>query len=72
MWCVQKDDYTAVCKLCNKDIYVEYNVFRALKQHSEKQKHKEFHLIWYAHNVAQTKDGFDIKSQTHGVQKQTN
>ena len=35
VWCVKKDDYTATCKMCSKDVNVEYMGFGALKQHSE-------------------------------------
>ena len=40
--CVKKDEFTATCTLCNKDINVEYMGFEALKQHAEKQKYKGF------------------------------
>ena len=40
LWCMKKDDYTATCKLCCKDISTESMGFSALKQHSEKQKHR--------------------------------
>lgn len=42
LWCVKKDEFTATCTLCNKDINVEYMGFGALRQHAEKQKHKGF------------------------------
>ena len=35
-WCIKKDEFTAGCKLCDKDINVVYMEFGALKQHSEK------------------------------------
>ena len=37
---MKKDNYTVICKLCSKDISFEYMGFGALKQHSEKQKHR--------------------------------
>ena len=36
-WCEKKDEFTATCKLCKKDINVAYMGFGALKQHSEKR-----------------------------------
>ena len=41
LWCMKKGDYTATYKLCCKDIHIESMGFSALKQHSEKQKHRE-------------------------------
>ena len=40
LWCMKEDDHTATCKLCCKDISTESIAFSALKQHSEKQKHR--------------------------------
>ena len=40
LWCMKKDDDTASCKLCSKDISTESMGFSAWKQHSEKQKHR--------------------------------
>ena len=37
---MKKDNYTATYKLCCKDISTESMGFSALKQHSEKQKHR--------------------------------
>ena len=39
---MKKDEFTATCAFCNKDINVEYIGFGALKQHAEKQKHRGF------------------------------
>ena len=36
LWYVEKDEFTATHKPCNKDINVAHIGFRALKQHSEK------------------------------------
>ena len=36
VWYVKEDDYAATCKLCSKDINVEYMGFLVLKQHCEK------------------------------------
>ena len=38
---MQKDDYTAKCKLYHKDINVEYMGFSAIKQQSEKKLYLE-------------------------------
>ena len=35
----KKDEFTATCKLCKKDINVAYMGFGALKQHSEKKRY---------------------------------
>ena len=37
---MKNGDYTATCKLCCRDISTESMAFSALKQHSEKQKHR--------------------------------
>ena len=41
-WCEKKDEFTATCKLCKKDINVAYMGFGALMQHSEKKIHIGF------------------------------
>ena len=40
--CIKKDEHTATCTLCHKDINVEQMGFGALKQHVKKQIHKGF------------------------------
>ena len=40
VWCVPKDDFTVTCKVCSADITVKHMGFTALRQHSEKQKHR--------------------------------
>ena len=40
LWYMKKDDYTVTCKICCKDISTESMIFSALKQHTEKQKHR--------------------------------
>ena len=42
LWCVKKDNFTATCKLCNTHINIAHMGYSALKQHSEKKKHKGF------------------------------
>ena len=42
LWCVKKDENTATCTLCQKDINITYMGFGALNQHVEKQRHKGF------------------------------
>lgn len=42
VWCTKKDDFTALCKLCESDISVAHMGFGALKQHSQKERHKSF------------------------------
>ena len=42
---MKKDDYTTTCKLCCKDINTESMGFSALKQHSEKQKHRRLACV---------------------------
>ena len=43
LWCIKKDNFTATCKLCNTQINIAHMGYSALKQHSEKKKHKAFH-----------------------------
>ena len=38
-WCMQKDDYTATCTLCHKDINVEHMGLSVVKHHNEKKVH---------------------------------
>ena len=45
LWCMKKDDYTATCKLCCKDISTKSMGFSDLKQHSEKQQHRELACV---------------------------
>ena len=40
VWCVPKSDFIVTCRLCSTDINIQYMGFAALKQHSEKQKHR--------------------------------
>ena len=40
--CVKKDEFTASCKHCNKNINVAHMDLVALKQHSEKKIHIGF------------------------------
>ena len=40
VWCVPKDDFTVTCKVCSTDIIIQHMGFSALRQHSEKQKHR--------------------------------
>ena len=40
VWCVPKSDFIVTCRLCSTDINIQYRGFAALKQHSEKQKHR--------------------------------
>ena len=42
LWCIKKDNFTATCKLCNTHIDIAHMGYTALKQHSEKKKHKGF------------------------------
>ena len=42
VWCIKKDEHTATCTLCHKDINVEHMGSGALKQHVKKQIHKGF------------------------------
>ena len=42
LWCIKKDNFTATCKLCNTHIDIAHMGYSALKQHSEKKKHKGF------------------------------
>ena len=42
LWCIKKDNFTATCKLCNTHINIAHMGYSALKQHSEKKKHKGF------------------------------
>ena len=42
MWCIKKDNFTATYKLCNTHINIAHIGYSALKQHSEKKKHKGF------------------------------
>ena len=42
VWFIKKDEHTATCTLCHKDINVEHMGFGALKQHAKKQIHREF------------------------------
>ena len=42
LWCIKKDNFTATCKLCNTYINIAHMGYSALKQHSEKKKHKCF------------------------------
>ena len=42
LWCIKKDYFTATCKLCNPHINIAHMGYSALKQHSEKKKHKGF------------------------------
>ena len=42
LWCIKKDNFTATCRLCNTDINITHMGYSALKQHSEKKKHKGF------------------------------
>ena len=45
LWCIKKDNFTSTCKLCNTHINIAYMGYSALKQHSEKKKHKGFIFI---------------------------
>ena len=40
-WCTKKDEYTVSCRLCSTELKIEYMGFFALKQHSEKEKHRK-------------------------------
>ena len=42
LWCIKKDNFTATCKLCNTHINIAHMGYSALKQYSEKKKHKGF------------------------------
>ena len=42
LWCIKKDNFTAICKPCNTHINITHMGYSALKQHSEKKKHKGF------------------------------
>ena len=42
LWCIKKDNFTATCKLCNTHINIAHMGYSALKQQSEKKKHKGF------------------------------
>ena len=42
LWCIKKDSFTATCKLCNTHSKIVHMGYSALKQHSEKKKHKGF------------------------------
>ena len=42
LWCIKKDNFTVTCKLCNTHINIAHMGYSALKQHSEKKKHKGF------------------------------
>ena len=42
LWHIKKDNFTATCKLCNTLINIAHMGCSALKQHSEKKKHKGF------------------------------
>ena len=42
LWCIKKDNFTATCKLCNTHINIAHIGYSALKQYSEKKKHKGF------------------------------
>ena len=70
LWCIKKDDHTATCTLCRKDINVEYMGFGALDKHAEKQKHKGFssHLKGTTSHVEET-GGSDSKSKVDTVDK---
>ena len=40
LWFMKKDQRTATCKICKKDINIESMGFAVLKQHLEKLKHQ--------------------------------
>ena len=42
LWCIKKDNFTATCKLGNTHLNTAHMGHSALKQHSEKKKHKGF------------------------------
>ena len=42
LWCIKKDYFMATNKLCNPHINIAHMGYSALKQHSEKKKHKGF------------------------------
>ena len=63
---MKKDEFTATCTLCNKDINVKYIGFGALKQCAEKQKHKGFayHLSNMEEETETTKR-IEIKAESY-------
>ena len=54
VWCIKKDEHTATCTLCHKDINVEHMGFGALKQHVKKQIHKGFTSQFTKSRVGET------------------
>ena len=56
----KKDDNTATCILCQKDINIAYMGFGALNQHEEKQRHKGF-----AGHLSKSKTEEKTKTDVH-------
>ena len=44
LWCVKKDDNTATCTLCQKDINIAYMGFGALNQHVDGRGTKDLEV----------------------------
>ena len=60
LWCVKKDEKTATCTLCQKDINIVHMGFGALNQHVEKQRHKGF-----AGHLSKSKTEEKTKTDVH-------